>query len=394
MTDLLTIPVPASKSATQRALILAALAPGESRLHHALECDDSRHLRDSLGKLGIRIIESGSTWSVQGGTFTAPSDTLFCGNAGTTIRFLAALAPSLNGAVTLDAGPQLRQRPLHDVMSGLHALGCHVLHLDRDGFAPLRITPQMTSPRTVRVDTTRTSQFLSGLLMAGQQIGLESLRTNGDVISRPYIDLTLSMMSLFGQEASEREPGHFDLPKAAYSPSELSIEGDWSSAAMLLVAARLAKRSVRIPNLNDKSIQGDRKIVEFLDRLDRAGDLVFDLSACPDLLPPLAVACLFSNSPSSIKNVEHARIKESDRIAATADMIRAVGGHVEEKSDGLRIIPAPTLHLARIEDHDDHRMAMASGLLSLRIPGVTTSNPDCVSKSWPGFWNVLEEVRQ
>lgn len=381
--------VPASKSATQRALLLASLAEGKSVLHGALECDDSRYLRQNLRALGIEIEELENEWRVHGGRFTKPDKTLECGNAGTTVRFLSALAPLLPAPVRIEGNEHMRRRPMREVTEALAALGCSVEFHGEDGFVPFTITPPSSAAQEVHLDASRTSQFLSGLLMTGPWMGLKRITTGGEIISRPYLDLTLAMMEQFDQQPVTESEGAFTLPSGSYSPVEMSIEGDWSSAAMLLVGARLLDIEIDIPNLNRESLQGDRAILEHLAELDEPRSHRFNLSETPDLLPPLAIACLFAGQPSEIVNVEHARIKECDRIDAMARMIEAVGGEVEERRDGLLIQPANRLEPAQVDDRDDHRMAMAAGLLALRVPGVQTNHPECTSKSWPGFWDVL-----
>lgn len=389
MTERLRQTVPASKSATQRALLLAALAPGRSVLHTPLDCDDSRYLRNNLRDVGISIEDEEDRWIVEGGSLTSPARPLECGNAGTTVRFLSALAPMLQGSVTLEGNEHMRRRPMSDIIDALTSLGCQVEELDQKGFVPFRITPPDQPAISVTVDARRTSQFLSGLLMTGPKLGLREIVLRGNLISSPYVELTLALMKQFGYDGVSFDGQRFKLAVGAYSPAELTVEGDWSSAAMLFVGARLAGVDIEIPNLLGDSVQGDRAIVDFLHELDQPRPHRFDLSKTPDLLPPLAVACLFADQPSEIVNVEHARIKECDRIDATAVMFETIGAEVEQRRDGLLIKPAEKLEPAQVDDRDDHRMAMAAGLLSLRVPGIETSNPACVSKSWPEFWKVL-----
>ncbi|MFH0883593.1 MAG: 3-phosphoshikimate 1-carboxyvinyltransferase [bacterium] len=389
----LSISAPASKSATQRALFLSTLASGTSTLHGPLDCEDSRALADALRGLGVKIDQQSDRWIVSGDTLQAASATLYCSNAGTCIRFLAAASLLLPSSVTLDAGEQLRKRPLQDIADALRRAGMHVEFTDREGFAPLTITPGDSIRNEIELDASRTSQFLSGLLMVAPRLGGISIRTGKHLVSRPYVDLTLALMSAFGGPPVREHENVFFVPAGAYQACDMTIEGDWSAAAMILTAGWISGLKIDIPNLNSESVQGDRAIVLFLEELGRPRHHRFDLAICPDLITPLAVACAFAEHPSEIRNVAHARIKESDRIAATVQMLNAVGVAAEQLADGLLITPGGAFHPATVEDHGDHRVAMAAGVISLRIPGVKPTTPECVKKSYPNFWNVMEELR-
>lgn len=389
----LTILAPASKSATQRALLLSALADGTSTLHNPLDCEDSRAFADALGHLGVQIQQLDDRWIVKGAQLKESARPLYCANAGTCIRFLSAVALLLPSSVTLEAGDQLSKRPLADIAEALKKADVMVEFPNQPGFAPLVITPGVNTPRVLHLDASRTSQFLSGLLMIAPLLGGLTIHTDGQVTSRPYVDLTLSLISEFNGPPIQESNGTFTVPGGSYQSRDFHVEGDWSAAAMILVGAWISGQRVTLPNLNHASVQGDRAIVSFLEELELSQVHRFDLSTCPDLITPLSIACAFSKNPSEIRNVAHARIKESDRISATVNMLNAVGIAAESLEDGLRISPGTSLHAAEIEDFGDHRVAMAAGLLSLRIPGVTATHPDCVGKSFPEFWETLEALR-
>ncbi len=414
------IKVPASKSLTQRALVLAALCPGESLVHDPLVCDDSEHLSAALQQLGVAIDKNQdnpaagaaddpsstapSVWTVRGGIDRAPTGTVFCGNAGTCFRFLCAVSLVVPGTLRLDGNHHLRRRPCAEIGEALRELGAEVDFRGEAGFAPLDISFGGEVAANVTIDASRTSQFVSGLLMVGRTLpaGLV-VNLTGPPVSLPYLDMTVATMAAFGAtdvETRNDAAGHgYRVPPGSYRPTEYTVEGDWSAAAMALVAGRLARREVIIDNLvaeshrGATSQQGDRVIVEFLRELDEPREHVFDLHDCPDLITPLAVAAACADHPSRIKNVAHARIKECDRVAAMAESLAAIGVELQELPDGLVIQPAQDLRPADLDSRDDHRMAMAHGLLSLRQPGITTSNPACVSKSYPQFWQVLELFR-
>ncbi|MFH1841789.1 MAG: 3-phosphoshikimate 1-carboxyvinyltransferase [bacterium] len=393
-TNPLPVTVPSSKSLTQRALVLAALCPGESRIDDPLLCDDSAFLSAALVRLGVTIEKAPGTWTINGGIDRSPDDALFCGNAGTCFRFLNAVSLVTPGGFILDGDHHLRQRPCGEIGGALISLGMTVRYHVQDGFAPIELRPQHSAAPSLTLDVSRTSQFASGLLMVGRILpaGLV-IDLTGPPVSRPYLQMTLDTMAVFGADDLVVTPDRFEVPPGQYRPATYRVEGDWSAAAMVLVAARLSGREVQIDNLKSESRQGDRVIVDFLRELDRPGDHVFDLHDCPDLISPLAVAAAAAESPSRLTNVAHARIKECDRVAATAESLQAVGVAVTELPDGLVIQPASRLQPALLDPHDDHRMAMAHGLLSLREPGIETSNPDCVSKSFPEFWETLELFR-
>jgi len=390
MADTLKILAPASKSATQRALLIAAMAEGISTLRHPLDCDDSRGLVSALTKLGMKISTESGEWTVDGGSLHPSDLPLNCRNAGSTFRFLSALSLLLRESTLLEVGEQLSLRPMHDVHDSLLGLGAEVICTGEPGYPPFRITPPQNIPRRVTINASRTSQFLSGLLMVAPRLGGLEIETGTGLISRPYVDMTLAAMRQFGFDGINEESDKFLIERGFYTPTELQIEGDWSAGAMLHVAGWLTGIDLVVPNLKPQSTQGDRQILPFLSELNENHPHRFDLHTCPDLITPLAVACAFADQPSEIVNVGHARIKESDRIAASAQLLNTIGIRVEERADGLLISPGGRKSGALIEDHDDHRVAMAAGLVSLRVPGVKTMNPGCVSKSYPGFWDDLE----
>ncbi len=388
------IHVPTSKSLTQRALIIAALTAGESSILDPLECDDSLYLSHALSLLGADIRREPGRWTVTGGGLVASGERIECGNAGTCFRFLAALSILLEGAYTLDGDLHLRQRPVADIVEALEKLGQDVDYPGQDGFPPLRFNGRRNIPSEVTLDASRTSQFLSGLLMVGPRLpeGL-TVRVEGRLVSRPYLDLTIDVMKAFGVDHIDRDSNTFHVHPGHYRPVEYRVEGDWSAAAMVLAASCITGRDLGPGNVRADSAQGDRIIVDFLDELGYPRPHVFDLSDCPDLITPLAAAAVFSSHPSEIIHAAHARIKECDRIAALVDGLSRVGVRVEEREDGLKVFPADKLSGALVDSHDDHRIAMAFGLLSLRQPGIRVTNPACVGKSYPQFWEMLEVFR-
>jgi 3-phosphoshikimate 1-carboxyvinyltransferase len=406
----LTFRVPGSKSQTQRALLLAALARGESRLVSPLDCDDSRHLRRALGALGVEVVElspacppaevreratrsAGEEWKVRGGYLRTPMAPLWCGEGGTTLRFLAPLSLIVDGQLSLDGSARLRERPLVDLVRSLERLGVRAEGQGAQATLPLSLCRERAPGDRAEVDVSKSSQFASGLLMVGPLLpeGLH-LELTGAPVSRPYLEMTRTMMDAFGARTREEGRALRALP-GYYSPCTFVVEGDWSSAAFLLAAGWIRGVAVELENCSDDSTQGDRVIGAFLEELSRPGPHRFDLGDCPDLVAPLAAAAAFCDHRVELVNVSHARLKESDRLATLAEGLRRAGVRVEERPDALVLIPGGRLVPARLDPRGDHRMAMALALLSLREPGIVVETPGCVTKSYPSFWDDLERFR-
>jgi 3-phosphoshikimate 1-carboxyvinyltransferase len=386
--------VPSSKSETQRALVLASLSPGESTIERPLACEDSQAMRHGLRALGASVRELPDRWLVRGGPLHAPERPIDCRDGGTTARFLGPLCLLCEGALVLDGSPRLRERPIGEMVEALMRLGVEARYLAAPGRLPLSL--RRPTPLTVRrtaVGGARSSQFASGLLLAAPLLPLGLvLELEGEVVSRPYLALTVHMMRQFGAEIGAAGAGWRVEPKP-YRPATWRIGGDWSSAALLLVGGLLTGRSIELQGMDPSSAQADRAIVHLLGELGQGGRHSFDLSDCPDLLPPMAVAAAFADRPVELRGIRHARLKESDRPAVLARELGRAGICIVEREDGLRIEPGGRLRPARLDPCGDHRMAMAFGLLSLREPGIECLEPACVAKSYPGFWAELERLR-
>jgi 3-phosphoshikimate 1-carboxyvinyltransferase len=385
-------------------LILAALARGESQLLSPLDCDDSFHLRQALRALGTEIEEHPGRWIVKGGDLRPCEAAIWCGDAGTTLRFLAPLSLLLGGSeLTLNGSTRLRERPLGPLLDALHELGAEIQQLEGGETLPVRIRGPRQPGSRATVNATHSSQFASALLMVGPCLpaGL-TLELGGPPsgepsvsVSAPYLTLTLATMARFGTSV-RRRPGSFEVPTGSYRACELEVEGDWSAAALLLCGGWISGASLDLVGLDPASDQGDQEIIDFLEELDRPLPHRFDLKQCPDLIAPLAAAAICSSHPVEITNVAHARLKESDRVAVLARGLRSAGADVEELPDGLLIRPQGPdgLRPATLDPRGDHRMAMAFGLLSLLQPGIQIRDPDCVRKSYPAFWEDLERIRE
>lgn len=422
--------LPGSKSISNRVLLLAALAEGETLLRDTLDSDDTARMLDALQALGISISredgnEGGNNYRVQGigGQlplhFPVREADLFLGNAGTVFRPLTAVLSLTGGHYRLSGSPRMHERPISDLVDALRQLGASITYGGAEGFPPLRIMPAGIRAAAVTVRGDVSSQFLTGLLMAlplCSSPGGEPLTISvaGELISRPYIEITLALMARFGVTV-EREGWHrFTLPPGQQyrSPGELRVEGDASSASYFLAAGAIATGPVRVEGIGRGSLQGDVRFAEALEQMGaqismgdswiesrapasgrlRAIDL--DCNAIPDAAMTLAVVALFANGTTKLRNIASWRVKETDRLAAVAHELRKLGARVEEGPNSLTIHPPPegrfTPH-ASIQTYDDHRMAMCFSLASFAT-SVRINDPGCVSKTFPGYFGKLAAI--
>jgi 3-phosphoshikimate 1-carboxyvinyltransferase len=407
--------VPGSKSITNRALPIAALASGDSELVGALDSDDTLVMREALGKLGCRIALTADTWRVHGcdGKLSAPADPLWVGNSGTTARFLTAAAALATGPVVIDGNARMRERPIDDLTRALAALGVSVEIRGRDGCPPLVVAGGGLPGGEVEIDASRSSQYVSALLLAAPYASADlSLRfAGGTLVSRPYVDLTLQVMRAFGAAADWTDGGHGLRVRAGqrYRGRRFAIEPDASAAAYPFCAAAIAGGRVRVEAIPADSLQADFGLLGILEQMGcrvRRGDdfaevtgpapgglrgVDVDMNDLPDAVLALAVVAAFAEGVSHIRNVANLRIKETDRLAALETELRKLGAGARADADSLHITPGPP-RAAEIETYDDHRMAMSFALAGLRIEGIVIREPGCVSKTWPGYFSVLEHL--
>jgi len=417
---------PGSKSITNRALICAALADGNSTLLGALDSEDTRVMIDSLGRLGIAIKshDRGRTLDVHGcgGAIPTESADLFVGNSGTTIRFLTALCALGRGRYRLDGVERMRERPIGDLLDALHQLGANCRGEDRAGFPPVIVEANGLRGGGSKIRGDISSQFLSGLLMATPYAEADvEIVVDGPLVSRPYIAMTLRIMEAFGVRiVYATDLADFGVPAPQkYQGRSYIIEPDASAASYFWAAAAITGGEVTVEELTRDSLQGDVTFTECLARMgcrvhysadgitvrgraERGIDV--DMNAISDTVQTLAAVALFANSPTTIRGVAHIRHKETDRIGDLARELRKFGATVEELPDGLRITPLPPgeggsrsepregLRAIEIETYDDHRMAMSLALAGLVRPGVTILNPGCTAKTYPEFFNDLASL--
>lgn len=400
---------PGSKSFTNRALVVAALASGgASRLEDPLEADDTEAMRDCLRGLGVLIDDSDEPWLVlgTGGQLVSPDGPLNARASGTTARFVTAIAPLANGPVTVDGTQRMRQRPIGHLTEALQSMGADIE--SDDGYPPVTIRPSNLVGGEVIVDGTASSQFVSAVLMVAPMVGEEIVvrLAGGDLVSRPYVISTLEVMKAFGAEVEDRTD-HFVVAPTGYRKAHYPIEADASAAAYPLVAAAITAGNVTIEGIPEGSTQADLALLGVLEHMGcrverrersimlsgpptlRAIDV--DMNSAPDAVLALAVACLFADGTSRIRNVGNLRLKETDRLSALETELQRVGAGAEIEGDDLIVVPGQ-LHAAAVETYDDHRMAMSFALVGLRVRGIEIIDPACVAKTWPRFFQMLERL--
>ena len=415
-----TVRLPGSKSISNRILLLAALAAGRTRIHDLLASDDVDRMLEALSLLGVKITRTRQdVVAVEGcnGRFPARHANLFLGNAGTALRPLTAALALCGGHYKLSGVARMHERPIGDLVAALSSLGADIRYLGNEGYPPLEIRPAVLgSASKVQVRGDVSSQFLTALLMAlplaGRQITIEVI---GELISRPYVDITLDLMARFGVAIERDGWSSFTIPAQStlVSPGDIFVEGDASSASYFLAAGAIGGGPVRVEGVGRGSIQGDVGFANALTQMGarigmnenwieaaapldgqlRAFDL--DLNAIPDAAMTLAVAALFADGTSRLRNIGSWRVKETDRIAAMAIELRKLGAQVEEGPDFLTVTPPSGSRLtngAAIQTYDDHRIAMCFSLAALGGVTVRINEPKCVAKTFPDYFERFAEV--
>jgi 3-phosphoshikimate 1-carboxyvinyltransferase len=390
----LALEAPPSKSMTQRALIIAALADGPSRIDGPLDCDDARYLVALLEALGTTVRWHERTIEIEPQPLRAPIHAVFCGNAGTTVRFGAALSALVDGTLRLDGDEHMRQRPMGPLDDALAALGIEVVFEGEPARVPLALSRRWPPAARAVVDGSISSQFASGLMLVAPKLpeGL-AIDLEGEVVSRPYLEMTAAMMRRAGATVESLDGG-YRVARGGYRSVTFAIEPDWSAAAFLLAAGRIAEVEIDCSALPPASLQGDAAFADMLTTLAAppAGDHYhFDLTDTPDLIAPLCALCLFASHPSKIRGAAHTRLKESDRVAVLARELGKIGARIDPFADGLDVAPLSDGHEAALDPQGDHRMAMAFGLVGLRVP-LSIADRECVGKSFPDFWSALDRI--
>ena len=404
-----TVRLPGSKSISNRVLLLAALAAGETEIGGLLDADDTRVMRAALSTLGVQFREN--RVSGVGGMFPVKKAELFLGNAGTALRPLTAALALSAGEYRLSGVPRMHERPIRDLVDALRAIGARIDYAGKEGFPPLLIGPGHISVSKVRVRGDVSSQFLTALLMALPLAGRPStIEVEGELISKPYVEITLNVMRRFGVEVRREGWSTFLIPEKSYvSPGRFLVEGDASSASYFLAAGALGGGPVRVHGVGRDSIQGDVRFTEVLERMGARVSLLedaievsnpstrlkpvdLDLNHIPDAAMTAAVLALFADGPSTLRNIASWRVKETDRLAAMATELRKLGATAEETADSLRIVPGKLKRGVAIDTYDDHRMAMSFSLVALGGVPVTINDPGCVAKTFPDYFSVFQSI--
>ncbi|WP_278385947.1 3-phosphoshikimate 1-carboxyvinyltransferase, partial [Alteromonas mediterranea] len=400
--------VPGSKSLSNRALLLAALAEGETELTNLLDSEDIEHMLNALTKLGInyRLSEDKTQCVVQGngGAFNVAEPLeLFLGNAGTAMRPLCAALAASNVDTVLTGEPRMEERPIGDLVDALREAQADVTYLKNEGYPPLQIKGKTLNGGEMSVDGSVSSQFLTALLMAAPLFsGDVTIRIKGELVSKPYIDITLDTMAKFGVSVDNDNYQTFTVSgEAKYvAPGKFMVEGDASSASYFLAAGAIKGGTVRVTGIGQNSIQGD---IRFADVLEAMGAKVvwndeyvevtgaplkgvnMDMNHIPDAAMTIATTALFAEGPTTMTNIYNWRVKETDRLAAMAAELQKLGAKVEEGHDYITVWPTDSLKHAEIDTYNDHRIAMCFSLVALSDTPVTINDPGCTRKTFPDY---------
>ena len=421
-----TVRLPGSKSISNRVLLLAALCDGQTTVRDLLDSDDTRVMLQALRQLGCGVVVDGTTAVIDGlgGRARQPRAELFLGNAGTAMRPLTAALAVLGGDYALSGIPRMHERPIGDLVDALRALGCNVQYLGQDGFPPLHIgQPNLRLDQPIPVRGDVSSQFLTALLMAlplaarAQDIVIDVV---GELISKPYIEITLQLLARFGVKVHRDGWARFVIPaRSRYrSPGEIHVEADASSASYFIAAGALSASAsgpngLKIEGVGEASIQGDIRFVEAARLMGAQIDsgpnwlraergawplkaIDLDCNHIPDAAMTLGVMALYADGPSTLRNIASWRVKETDRIAAMAAELRKLGAEVEEGADFIRITPPSVWQAASLHTYDDHRMAMCGSLAAFNAAGlpVRIEDPKCVAKTFPDYFETLFELAE
>ncbi|EBZ8466413.1 3-phosphoshikimate 1-carboxyvinyltransferase [Salmonella enterica] len=408
------INLPGSKSVSNRALLLAALACGKTVLTNLLDSDDVRHMLNALSALGINYTLSADRTRCDitgnGGALRAPGALeLFLGNAGTAMRPLAAALCLGQNEIVLTGEPRMKERPIGHLVDSLRQGGANIDYLEQENYPPLRLRGGFIGG-DIEVDGSVSSQFLTALLMTAPLAPEDTIiRVKGELVSKPYIDITLNLMKTFGVEIANHHYQQFVVKggQQYHSPGRYLVEGDASSASYFLAAGAIKGGTVKVTGIGRKSMQGDIRFADVLEKMGATitwGDdfiactrgelhaIDMDMNHIPDAAMTIATTALFAKGTTTLRNIYNWRVKETDRLFAMATELRKVGAEVEEGHDYIRITPPAKLHHADIGTYNDHRMAMCFSLVALSDTPVTILDPKCTAKTFPDYFEQLARM--
>lgn len=408
------IRVPGSKSITNRALVCAAMAKGKSTLHGVLESEDTTVMVEAWRQLGLRVDWDRSTCTITidgcAGQPPQPEGTLFIANSGTSIRFLTAALAATHGKYTLDGIERMRERPIGDLIRGLKSWGADISSINHQNpeCPPVQLNAKGLRGGLARVRGDVSSQFLSGMLMAAPYCASDVIiEVQGELVSKPYVDMTLSVMQAFGVSPTSREHGQYQFSApTCYVGTNYSIEPDASAASYFLAAAAITGGKVRVEGIGLEALQGDvrfanvleamgcelksdRDWIEISGRASRGIDI--NMADISDTVQTLAAVALFAEGPTRVRGVAHNRHKETDRIGDLIKEIRRLGAQAHEHDDGLTIVPGK-LQACELQTYRDHRMAMSFALVAMKVPGCVVLDPRCTEKTYPQFFEDLGKM--
>ncbi|MCO7187713.1 MULTISPECIES: 3-phosphoshikimate 1-carboxyvinyltransferase [unclassified Pseudoalteromonas] len=410
------VTLPGSKSLSNRVLLLAALCDGVTQVNNLLDSDDIRHMLLALAEMGVNVELNADSTSArvygQGGRFKTPSEALFLGNAGTAFRPLTAVLAASQGQFTLIGEPRMEERPIGHLVDALHTLGADIKYLKNKDYPPLQVNGDAIEGGDVEIDGSISSQFLTALLMAAPLFVKDTtIRIKGELVSKPYIDITLGVMAQFGVtvEHDNYQIFHVKGQQGYVSPGSIMVEGDASSASYFIAAAAIAGGEIEINGVGRKSVQGDIGFASVMEQVGavidwhdeklvvRKGELNgvdIDANAIPDAAMTLATVALFAKGKTAIRNIYNWRVKETDRLYAMATELKKVGAEVIEGHDFIEITPPEAFHLAEIDTYNDHRIAMCFSMLAVGGVDVIINDPGCTAKTFPTYFDVLSSVSQ
>ncbi|WP_428239707.1 3-phosphoshikimate 1-carboxyvinyltransferase [Gynuella sp.] len=407
--------IPGSKSLSNRILLLAALAKGTTTIRNLLDSDDIRHMLSALRQLGVsyELSDNKTTCHVTGlghALNSAKPLSLFLGNAGTAMRPLCAALCLGQGDFELTGEPRMEERPIGDLVDALNEAGARIEYLKNPGFPPIRIQANTLNGGNIKIKGNISSQFLTAMLMAAPMAQNNThIEVIGELVSKPYIDITLKVMEQFGVVVHNHNYQSFSIEGGQnyHSPGNIMVEGDASSASYFLAAAAIAGGSVKVHGTGTASVQGDARFAEVLEQMGakvtwseewievsrgELNGIDVDLNHIPDAAMTIATTALFAKGKTTIRNIYNWRVKETDRLSAMATELRKVGADVEEGEDYISIKPPSELKPATIDTYNDHRIAMCFSLTAFGNANITINDPSCTSKTFPGYFNLFKSI--
>ncbi|MCG9759789.1 3-phosphoshikimate 1-carboxyvinyltransferase [Pseudoalteromonas sp. Isolate6] len=410
------VTLPGSKSLSNRILLLAALCEGTTKVTNLLDSDDIRHMLGALSQLGVEVtLEDDNTVALvkgNGGNFISPVEPLFLGNAGTAYRPLTAVLAAISGDYELIGEPRMEERPIGHLVDAMQTLGADIQYLKNKDYPPLKIAGKQLAGGEVEIDGSISSQFLTALLMAAPLFsGDTNIAIKGELVSKPYIDITIGVMAHFGVHVENHDYQRFVVKAGQQyqSPGTLMVEGDASSASYFIAAAAIAGGEIEIKGVGKQSVQGDIGFAKVMEQVGanidwhderivvRKGELNgvdIDANAIPDAAMTLATVALFAKGKTAIRNIYNWRVKETDRLAAMATELKKVGAEVVEGHDFIEVTPPANFNFTDVDTYNDHRIAMCFSMVAVGGQAITINDPKCTAKTFPTYFSVLESISQ